>query len=404
MQRSGNDIQFSGWDGARNAVALAFLLYDPTFVTEPLRVGVIGLGRAGARYAEALAGRQVPGACLAAVCDEALERCRPFAAPGFRSADELLSTKLASALVVATPHLSHCAISHAGLKAGLHVLVEKPFGVHKAQCERVLQFHGQLGPSRPLFGVVHNYRADVRLRRLRELLTSGALGAVRRVLWQATHWYRTDAYYTESPWRGRFESEGGGVLVNQAPHVLDTLVWLLGPVRAVRGNCRFGAFHATEVEDDVSAEIEFISGARALIVIGTGESPGTHRLELSCDGGRALLEQEALVIERNRELASSYARRASSGAPAYDVERVSGAMGAPSSVALLANFVEAVAGVAPLLAPASEALSAVELGNAILWSSLLDRRITMPLDGAEFERVWSELGGRRAVQRVVGAR
>ncbi len=360
-----------------------------------LALAVIGLGGAGTRYANALSRGEISGARLVAVCDELLERCRPFQAPAFVGAEALLSQASAAAVVIATPHLSHCALAQAALKAGLHVLVEKPLGVHKLQCERALAVHGQLGPRRPLFGVVHNYRADPIFQRLKVLVSSGGLGSVHRVIWQATHWFRTNAYYTRSPWRGHYATEGGGVLVNQAPHVLDTLLWLFGPVRRVRGECRFGAFHDTEVEDDVSAELEFVSGARALLVLGTGEAPGTHRLEIAGDGGRAVLEHGSLSIQRNRELSSVFGRRERSGAPTVDVEHVPAPEGVSTGLEVLSNFVDAVRGRAALLAPAEQALPAVELSNAILWSSLIDRRLELPIDGLEFERVWSALGAQR---------
>jgi len=368
-----------------------------------LGFAVVGLGGAGARYANALSRGEIAAARLVGVCDVVPERGKSFGVPAFRSAQELFAARGLDAVVIATPHLSHCALSEAALAAGLHVLAEKPLGVHKHECERVLAFHAGLGPQRPLFGVVHNYRADARFRKLKALISGGHLGAVHRVIWQATHWFRTDAYYRDSSWRGRFATEGGGVLVNQAPHVLDTLVWLFGPVRFVRGDCRFGRFHDTEVEDEVSADIEFATGVRALLVISTGEAPGVHRLEVAADGGRAVLEDDVLLLQRNRELSSTFRRRERSGAPEQLLERCPGPQGFPPGTALLENFVDAIHGRSALLSPAEQALAAVELGNAILWSSLLDQRLELPISGSDFQAVWAELGARRTA-RAAGVR
>lgn len=359
---------------------------------EPLlAVGVIGLGNAGARHARNLAEGRVPGARLAAICDPLAERSTEFDAPWFAEAEALLAEAEVEAVVIATPHRSHVPLSRLALAAGRHVLVEKPFGVHRAECDELLKEYQALGEGRPVFGVVHDGRADPRIRWLKQALSGGDYGRIERVVWQATDFYRTLAYYHGSAWRGRFAGEGGGLLVNQAPHLLDTLIWLLGtPIRVV-GLCRFGQFHDIEVEDDVTAIIDFASGVRAVVIAGTGEAPGTNRLEVSCDRGRIVLEGNEALVQRNREPASAHRRRERTGRPLADVERVSLAKASRSRSELLQNFVAAVRGEARLLVPAGEAVRAVELGNAILASSVEGRAIDLPLDAAAFARLLARL-------------
>jgi predicted dehydrogenase len=356
-----------------------------------LAVAVVGLGGAGNRHARALAEGQVPGAFLAGVCDPLLERRAAFSVWSSGEPRDLFARQEVQAVVLAAPHPLHAELSRAALLAGKHVLVEKPLCVHKAECTKVLAVHAGLGPERPVFGVVHDYRADPRFTWLFSQLSRGDFGRVERVVWQATDWYRTDAYFRSSPWRGRFASEGGGLLVNQAPHLLDSLLWLFGPPSRVTGFCRFGRFHEIEVEDDMTALLDFPSGMRALIVAGTGEAPGTNRLEVSCDRGRIVLEDAAARVHRNREPASVHRRRETSGRPLADVERLEFPVRSPTGLALLSNFVAAIRGSERLLAPAHEAAAAVEVANAILWSSLLERPITLPIDGAGFERALLEL-------------
>jgi predicted dehydrogenase len=360
-------------------------------------VGVIGIGHAGARHAQALADGAVPGARLAAVSDPRGERGRPFDVPDLAAAD-LVRAPGVDAVVIATPHLSHLELAQLALAAGRHVLVEKPLGVDTADCEAVLAEYLRLGPERPLFGVVHDHRADPRYRWLQALLRRGELGRVERVVWHATDFFRTEAYYAESPWRGSFAREGGGLLVNQAPHLFDTLVWLFGTPRRALGICRFGRFHEIEVEDDVTAHFDFASGMSALVIAGTGEAPGTSRLEVSADRGRVVIEGSEATVHRNRALASEYRRRESSGRPRADVERVMFAAENRTGLALLQNFVAAIRGEARLLAPAEQAKTAVELANAVLWSCLRERPIDLPLDAAGFRRVLEQLkqGVRRA--------
>jgi predicted dehydrogenase len=355
-----------------------------------LGIGVLGLGSAGARHARAIAGGAVPGAFLAAVCDPLGERRAEFDVFGAASAEELLARPDVGAVVIATPHRTHVELGVAALRSGRHVLMEKPLGVHKAECEQVLAAH-RGAHSALTFGVMHDYRAHPRYQWLRAQLTRGEFGRVERVVWQATDWYRTRAYYQGSRWRGRYASEGGGLLVNQLPHLFDTLVWLFGAPRRVLGQCRFGRFHEVEVEDDVTALIDFAGGHSAVVVASTGESPGTNRLELSCDRGRIVLEDGAALVHRSREAASAHRRRESSGRPLADVERLEFPARAATGVALLTNFVEAIAGREPLLAPAEQAVAAVETANAVLWSSLLGRALTLPIDAEAFEGVLAEL-------------
>jgi predicted dehydrogenase len=228
---------------------------------------------------------------------------------------------------------------------------------------------------------------------------------VERVVWQATDFFRTESYYRASAWRGTYRGEGGGVLVNQAPHVFDTLVWLLGKPKRVLGSCRFGRFHEIEVEDDVTAELRFATGATALVVVATGEAPGTNRLEISGDRGRIVIEGGSALIHRNRELASQFRTRESCGRPLSDVERLELERGPATASLLLANFVQAIAKAEPIAAPAAEAASAVEVANAVLWSSWLERPIELPLDALGFERalaIRAGEGSERALSRVGG--
>lgn len=356
-----------------------------------LGIGVLGLGSAGARHARAIADGAVPGAFLAAVCDPLSERRAGFDAFGSSGAQELLARPEVGAVVIATPHRTHVELGVAALEAGRHVLMEKPLGVHKAECERVLAAHRAAHVAGLKFGVVHDYRAHPRFQWLRAQLARGELGRVERVVWQATDWYRTGAYYQGSSWRGRYASEGGGLLVNQLPHLFDTLVWLFGAPQRVLGQCRFGRFHEVEVEDDVTALIDFAAGHSAVVIASTGEAPGTNRLEVSCDRGRIVLEDGAALVHRNREASSSHRRREGAGRPLADVERLDFPARSATGLALLTNFVAAIAGREALLAPAEQAVRAVETANAVLWSSLLGRALTLPIDAAGFEGVLAEL-------------
>jgi predicted dehydrogenase len=369
---------------------------------DQVRLGIAGLGNMGAVHATSVRAGEIPRLTLGAVCDADAARLRPFSGvPGFTSVDAMIESGLIDALLIATPHYSHTTIGIAALASGLHVLVEKPISVHKADCERLIAAHQN---ERQVFAAMFNQRTDPAYGRIRALVQEGGLGEIRRINWIITNWFRTAAYYASSGWRATWAGEGGGVLLNQCPHNLDLLQWIFGlPVR-VRAFCRFGRYHDVEVEDDVTAYLEFASGATGVFITSTGEAPGTSRLEIAAEGGRVVYERDELRVTRNAVPMSEFSRTAAQAFAqpecADTVEPVTAHGG--QHRAILENFTEAILDGRPLIAPASEGIRSVELANAMLLSTWLDRTVELPLDGARFARLLRQRARHsRPVQRVV---
>jgi predicted dehydrogenase len=352
-----------------------------------LRVGVAGLGQRGTLYAHELAAGSVPGARLAAVCDPDPQASTAFSSvQSFATAAELAASGAVDALVIATPPTEHLELTLKALDAGLHLLVEKPLSPRKADCERILRKHARLGPGAPVLATALPLRADPRFARLRELVTSGTLGELKRVAWTVTDCFRSAAYYDERPWRGELRGEGGGLLQNQCLHQLDLWQWLFGLPRTVRAFCEFGRHHAIEVEDEVSAHLEYDSGLRGVFFASSGEAAGTNRLEVVGTRARAVVEGEALELTRfavsTPEAVRTAAVRARGPLFTSEREHIEPARVGPRE--LLANFVAAATSGAPLIAPGSEALAAIELANALLVSGLDECSVELPLDGRAF--------------------
>ncbi|HUL53389.1 MAG TPA: Gfo/Idh/MocA family oxidoreductase [Opitutaceae bacterium] len=369
-----------------------------------VRLGIAGLGNMGTLHVNSVRAGKISRLELAAICDANLARREQFPGiPSFATADAMIASGLIDALLIATPHYSHTPLGIAGLKAGLHVLVEKPISVHKADCERLIAAHQD---ERQVFAAMFNQRTDPAYRRIRALVQDGGLGEIRRVNWIITNWYRTAAYYASSGWRATWEGEGGGVLLNQCPHNLDLLQWMLGlPVR-VRAFCQFGRYHDIEVEDDVTAYLEFANGATGVFIASTGEAPGTSRLEITAEGGRIVYERDELRFARNAVPMSAFSR--SSPQPfaqpecAETVEPVPDHGGQHNEI--LQNFADAVLEGRPLIAPAREGIRSVELANAMLLSAWLDQTVDLPLDGARFERLLRQRARKSPrAQRVITA-
>jgi len=348
-----------------------------------LRLAVVGLGNMGAAHARHVLAGRVPRLQLAAVIDADPARCAAFPeVPAFATVEAAVAAGAADALLVATPHFSHPALGLAALQAGWHVLIEKPLAVHVADAAPLLA-----APRRPgqVFGAMLNQRTNPGFQKLRALIRRGEFGRIQRVQWTITDWFRPDAYYRSASWRATWGGEGGGVLLNQAPHQLDLFWWLFGQPRRVRAFCRFGLHHAIEVEDEVTAYCEFADGASGVFITSTGEAPGTNRLEIAGDRGRAVFEDGALRFRRNEVPASEFSRttaRAFSAPETWqvDIPLPPGAGG--QHVEILQNFTAAALDGTPLLAPGEEAIHSVELANAMLLSTWLDRTVELPLDGA----------------------
>ena len=370
---------------------------------EKVRLGIAGLGNMGATHAASILAGNIRRLELTAVCDlDPAKLARYPQLASFASADALISSGRIDAILIATPHYDHTTIGIRALEAGLHVLVEKPISVHKADCERLIAAHRD---PRLVFAAMFNQRTDPYYRKLRQLIASGEIGAVRRVNWIITNWFRSEAYYASSAWRATWAGEGGGVLLNQCPHNLDLLQWMFGLPARVRAFCRFGRYHEIEVEDDVTAYLELAGGATGVFVTTTGEAPGTNRLEIAAENGRIVYEDDRIQYLRNATPASEFSRTTteSFARPDTVAELITAPDHGGQHNEILQNFTDAILEGAPLIAPAAEGARSVELANAMLLSTWLDQTVELPLDAALYERLLQQRAARSTRQKRVGA-
>ncbi len=367
-----------------------------------VRLGLIGLGNIGQHHAAYLGAGKVAHAELVAVSDAVPAKLEKF--PGlktFTQGEELLGSGLVDAVIIATPHYQHTTLGIAALNQGLHVMVEKPISAHKADAERLIttaREHPKL-----VFAGMFQLRVEPRYLKIQKLIQSGELGQIVRMSWVMTDWFRTEAYYASGGWRATWKGEGGGVLLNQCLHNLDVLQWLLGMPTRVRGFCQLGRYHDIEVEDNVSAYLEFAGGATGMFVSSTGEAPGTNRLELAGTRGRLVLENDQLRFTRNEADMLQFSKSARLGFAKPEVwhaEIPFGSVANPHAL-LMQNFVNAILEGEPLVAPGEQGLHSVELANAMLFSSLLERTLDLPMDSAAYERKLNELISGSKTQKKV---
>jgi len=351
-----------------------------------VRIGIIGMGNMGRGHARGILDNKVPGLELTAIADFSPQAAEAFPGiPFFSTPEALFASGKIDAVLIATPHFSHTTLGIAALQAGLHVLVEKPVSVHKADSEKLIAAHTD---PKQVFAAMFNQRTDPYYLKIREMVRDGTLGPVRRVSWTITNWFRSAAYYASGSWRATWAGEGGGILLNQCPHNLDLYSWLFGQPDRVRAFCRFGQYHAIEVEDDVTAYFEYDNGTTATFIATTGEAPGTNRLEVAAENGRLVLESDKLVFTRNEIPTSEFNRTTKDlfSAPKTTQEIFTFPDHGDQHVGIMRNFAEAISAGKPLIAPAAEGLLSVELANAMLQSTWEDRRVDLPLDGAGYAR------------------
>jgi predicted dehydrogenase len=358
---------------------------------ETVKLGIVGIGAMGSIHAQSIIDGHIPGCELSAICDSNAECLTRFSSvKHFVSVDDFLRASETDAVLVATPHYSHTAIGIMALETGRHVLVEKPISVHKADAERLLAAHRD---ADQIFAAMFNQRTDPFFLKLRQLVKSGDLGAIRRVNWTITNWFRTEAYYQSSDWRATWAGEGGGVLLNQCPHNLDLFQWIFGMPAKVRAFCHFGRYHDIEVEDDVTAYLEYSDGMTAIFSASTGEAPGTNRLEVAAEQGKVVIENDSFLFTRNEVPMSEFSRTDPGrfSAPGTWEVRIPIKGHGPQHDGILGNFVSAILHGTPLIAPAREGIYSLELANAFLLSTLENRSIELPIDGELFERQLKQL-------------
>ncbi len=370
-----------------------------------VRIGIVGLGNMGGSHAVTILEGKVPNLTLTAVCDLDETTFKKMDAHRekltfFTDASEMLASGLIDAVLVATPHYAHTTIGIQVLEAGLHLLVEKPISVHKADCERLIAAYRGDGQ---VFGAMFNQRTDGYYRKLRQLIQDGELGKINRINWIITSWFRPEVYYASGGWRATWKGEGGGVLMNQCPHQLDLWQWLFGMPASVRAYCGIGKYHDIEVEDDVTAFLEYEDGATGVFITTTGEAPGTNRLEVAAERGRVVIENDRFTFTRN-EVETTEFSRTTNGAfstPAVWHIDIPVAGHGEQHLGILKDFTVAIRDGKPLLADAREGIHSVELGNAMLLSGLTSQTVDLPLDGEAYEATLQALIAESTKEKVV---
>ena len=363
---------------------------------EQVRFGIVGLGNMGSSHLNNLFTGNVPGAVVGAVCDVKKERlewakgvCGSEDIGYFTDYKEMLVSGRIDAVIIATPHYLHPIIGMDAFDAGIHVLSEKPIGVYT---KKVYDFMAKAEEHPELtFGIMFNQRTNLHYQKMRELVQNGELGDLKRCVWLITNWYRSQAYYTSGGWRATWVGEGGGVLMNQAPHNLDLWQWIFGMPKKIFATCALGKYHDIEVEDDVTAVAEYENGATGIFITTTGETPGTNRLEITGSKGKLVYEDGTLIFTRVAVDEREYTFTSTDAFKHPDNTRemiMIDDWNGEQHVGILKNFTNHILNGEPLLSPGMEGIYGLAIANAMMLSSWKNEWVDVQNDGEEF---WSYL-------------
>lgn len=368
---------------------------------EQVKLGIIGAGNMGSGHINNILAGKCPEVALTAVADRresrrtwVKEQC-PQGVTIFEEGSDLIKSGLCDAVLIAVPHYQHPTLAIEAFEAGLHVLCEKPAGVYTKQ---VREMNEAAAKSGKVFAMMFNQRTNCLYRKMHELVTGGSLGAIKRVNWIITDWYRTQSYYDSGDWRATWDGEGGGVLLNQCPHQLDLLQWICGLPKKVQAFCHEGHWHDIEVEDDVTAYLEYENGATGVFVTSTGDAPGTNRFEVDLEWGKLVCENNKLLLYKLSENEREFCKTAKGGfdSPECHVEEVETDGENPQHVGVLNAFAANILHGTPLVARGEEGIRGLTLSNAMHLSSWLHHPVEIPFDE---DLYLEELNKRRKTSR-----
>lgn len=360
-----------------------------------ISVGVIGIGNMGSAHVSAVGGGRIEGLRLAAVCDidaERLELCleKNPGVRGYADWHELVRDPELDAVIIAVPHPLHATIAMEALRSGKHVLTEKPVDITVTKARELNEVAKN---SDRIFAIMFNQRTHPLFAQAREIVKSGQLGQLQRSVWIVTNWYRTQNYYNSGTWRATWSGEGGGVLLNQAPHNLDLWQWICGMPKEITAFCDISKYHNIEVEDDVTIFARYENGATGVFITTTGEFPGTNRLEISGTRGKLVLEEGKLKWWKLDKDTQDVARdTADSYSFDMQVEDIPQSRPETAHLGILQNFSNAMRFGEELLSPGTDGIYELSISNAAYLSSAKGNvPVALPLDGKEFDVLLEKL-------------
>ncbi|KAF1299614.1 oxidoreductase [Enterococcus sp. JM4C] len=354
---------------------------------DKVRLVIIGVGNIGTLHLENVLSGKLSGVELVGLCDtnpEKLTRVKEKLTDSckyYSTDEEVFMDEEVDAVIIATPHYAHPVLAIEALKAGKHVLVEKPAGVYTKKVREMIEV-GNQNPQLTL-SLMYNQRMNPMYQKARELVQNGEIGELRRTNWIITNWYRSQSYYNSGGWRATWKGEGGGVLLNQDPHQLDLWQWIAGMPSRIFSFAYYGKRRDVEVETEVTAYVEYENGATGLFVTTTTETPGTNRFEIVGSKGKIVIEEEQLKFWQTRVDEAEWNETYSGGFGEPEVWEIKIPVqfdGDSGHLKITQNFINNILFDEELVSPASDGILGLSISNAIHLSSWTDNWVSLPID------------------------
>ena len=364
---------------------------------DTVRCALIGIGAQGKKYAALLNGHEIDGMALTAVCCRSGENAawvREHLAPSvkvFRDEDELYENSDAfDAVLIATPHRQHPAMTIRALNHGKHVLCDKPAGITASDATAMAEAARESGKK---YGLICNQRAYEQMRRIRSLLSEQAIGKLLRVTQISSRNFRTQHYHRSSEWRSSWHGEGGGALINQGYHLMDLWQFLFGMPETLYADIPFGKYNRFLVDDECTLVMRYADGLSGTFILTTGEGTTTERLEIVGTRGRILLEDNQIRLTLLNRDSAGYASEAVTNAREglHATEHLE-SFGPQDRAyhAVLQNFADAVLQDTQLIAPGDDGVNTLRLINGAYLSAWQGKIIAMPPPDAVYQKMLQE--------------
>lgn len=355
-----------------------------------VRFGIIGVGGMGCGHGACIT--KVKQARLTAVCDidpaTAEKAGKQFNVPCYFDHRQLIKAGLCDAVTIATPHPSHASIAIDCMNAGLHVISEKPLAERVSMAVKMVQAAQR---NRVAFAVMFQRRFEPVIARAMAIMQSGQIGRIYRTCMISPE-FRSQAYYDSGTWRATWAGEGGGVMMNQSPHIIDIFVQLCGMPSEVYGRTET-RMHRIEVEDLAEALLKYPNGGTGYLYCSTNESGPGQMIEIFGEKGKLVLRNGELKLYRFKPGIQRYLAFSKKMWGAPDTIEVPLKIPEKKSghASVIANLVRHLLHAEKLRTPGASGVASLELANAIMLSAREKRWVKLPVSRAKYDALLAKL-------------
>lgn len=371
-----------------------------------VRFGVIGCGYIGKVHADGIVQAASRDFYLSAVSDSQTKLAEKFASdyqvPWYADYREMMDSGLVDAVIVAVPHYFHPTVTFNAARRGIHVLTEKPMAVTVGAARAMVQ---ECARRKVALGVMFQMRYRANMAAMKKMVDDGAIGEIFRVQMICSNWYRTQTYYNSGAWRGSWDGEGGGVLLNQAPHSLDLFQWIGGmPKRVV---ATLGTrIHKIEVENTANVILDYGQGRSGYIYATTAEAPGYEQFMVCGERGTLVAEGEKLRFAKLQVPLKKHLTTCKEiwGSVPCKWKDVTLKPTDQRHIRVTKNFVNHILRGEKLIAPGASGIGGLEISNAVYISGYKNKAVDLPVDAAEMDRLLEKLSRTRGTGRSLDLR